>query len=118
MKPSKCFRHDMFPWKAVRANLSAINTSAHLRFIISLVARAGFAPAFRGYEPLVLSYATTAPEIRIRKWKWSGWQELNLRGHVPKTCGWPLPYTRTVGEGLSALPCLTFHTHHLAQRVH
>ena len=27
--------------------------------------------------------------------KWSGWQELNLRGHVPKTCGWPLPYTRT-----------------------
>src|SRR3984893_3516456 len=94
MKPSKCFRHDMFPWKAVRANLSAINTSAHLRFIISLVARAGFAPAFRGYEPLVLSYATTAPEIRIRKWKWSGWQELNLRGHVPKTCGWPLPYTR------------------------
>src|SRR6202166_3713737 len=26
--------------------------------------------------------------------KWSGWQELNLRGHVPKTCGWPLPYTR------------------------
>ena len=28
----------------------------------SLVARAGFAPAFRGYEPLVLSYATTAPQ--------------------------------------------------------
>ena len=28
-----------------------------------LVARAGFAPAFRGYEPLVLSYATTAPQI-------------------------------------------------------
>lgn len=26
--------------------------------------------------------------------EWSGWQELNLRGHVPKTCGWPLPYTR------------------------
>ena len=25
---------------------------------------------------------------------WSGWQELNLREHVPKTCGWPLPYTR------------------------
>src|SRR6476646_5649247 len=55
---------------------------------------AGFAPAFRGYEPFVLSYATTAPEISIRRWKWSGWQELNLRGHAPKACGWPLPYTR------------------------
>ena len=59
----------------------------------AMVARAGFAPAFRGYEPLVLSYATTAPQIQSKK-KWSGWQELNLRGHVPKTCGWPLPYTR------------------------
>src|SRR5579862_6909496 len=68
-----------------------------------LVARAGFAPAFRGYEPLVLSYATTAPTNRLSKENWSGWQELNLRGHVPKTCGWPLPYTRIVGEGLSAL---------------
>ena len=27
----------------------------------AVVARAGFAPAFKGYEPLVLSYATTAP---------------------------------------------------------
>ena len=27
---------------------------------------------------------------------WSGWQELNLRGHAPKACGWPLPYTRTL----------------------
>src|SRR3954471_19659485 len=34
---------------------------------------------------------------------WSGWQELNLRGHVPRTCGWPLPYTRMLGEGLAAL---------------
>src|SRR5580693_3877732 len=33
----------------------------------TLVARAGFAPAFRGYEPLVLSYATTAPQISKRK---------------------------------------------------
>ena len=32
--------------------------------------------------------------------KWSGWQELNLRGHVPKTCGWPLD------------------AHYLAQRVY
>jgi hypothetical protein len=39
--------------------------------------------------------------------RWSGWQELNLRGHVPKTCGWPLPYTRTVGEGISALSAFT-----------
>ena len=31
---------------------------------------------------------------RRKHQKWSGWQELNLRGHVPKTCGWPLPYTR------------------------
>ena len=65
-----------------------------------MVARAGFAPAFRGYEPLVLSYATTAPQLLKN---WSGWQELNLRGHVPKTCGWPLPYTRIMGEGLLAL---------------
>src|SRR5215813_4158939 len=28
---------------------------------------------------------------------WSGWQELNLRGHAPKACGWPLPYTRNSG---------------------
>jgi hypothetical protein len=40
--------------------------------------------------------------------KWSGWQELNLRGHVPKTCGWPLPYTRIMGEGFSALSCFPF----------
>jgi hypothetical protein len=44
-----------------------------------------FAPAFRGYEPLLLSYATTAPQLQMKKW--SGWQELNRRGHVPKTCG-------------------------------
>src|SRR6266851_5051207 len=50
--------------------------------------------------------------------KWSGWQELNLRGHVPKTCGWPLPYTRIVGKGFSALPRLPFHANDLAQRVH
>jgi hypothetical protein len=50
--------------------------------------------------------------------KWSGWQELNLRGHVPKTCGWPLPYTRIKGEGLAALSCLPLHADHLAQRVH
>src|SRR5215831_15428368 len=50
--------------------------------------------------------------------KWSGWQELNLRGHAPKACGWPLPYTRIVGEGLSALPRLPLHAHTLAQRVY
>src|SRR5579883_2141974 len=81
----------------------------------NLVARAGFAPAFRGYEPLVLSYATTAPQLLEI---WSGWQELNLRGHAPKACGWPLPYTRTVGEGVLALSGLPLHTNDLAQRVH
>src|SRR5207248_8065981 len=50
--------------------------------------------------------------------RWSGWQELNLREHVPKTCGWPLPYTRIMGEGLSALSCLALHTDNLAQRVY
>src|SRR5947207_15479897 len=50
--------------------------------------------------------------------RWSGWQELNLREHVPKTCGWPLPYTRIMGEGLSALSCLSLHANHLAQRVY
>src|SRR5262249_59645971 len=49
---------------------------------------------------------------------WSGWQELNLRGHAPKACGWPLPYTRIVGESLSALSGLALHAHNLAQRVH
>src|SRR5579864_9379774 len=50
--------------------------------------------------------------------EWSGWQELNLRGHAPKAWGWPLPYTRIVGEGLSALPCLPLHADHLATSVH
>ncbi len=40
------------------------------------------------------SYCNEATNPRNAKKKWSGWQELNLRGHVPKTCGWPLPYTR------------------------
>src|SRR5258707_12655621 len=52
--------------------------------------------------------------------KWCRWQELNLRGHVPKTCGWRLPYPRIwwskLREGLSALSCLA--ADHLAQRVH
>src|SRR5882724_1479937 len=49
------------------------------------------------YCPSLLSRHKTHIE------RWSGWQELNLRGHVPKTCGWPLPYTRIVKEGVSAL---------------
>ena len=48
-------------------------------------------------EVMSLSYCPTLlprhKPANARK-KWSGWQELNLRGHVPKTCGWPLPYTR------------------------
>src|SRR5260221_5196366 len=67
-------------------------------------------------RPLVLSYATPPQIAKVRKW--SGWQELNLRGHVPKTCGWPLPYTRIKGEGLSALSGLSLHADHLAQRVY
>jgi hypothetical protein len=42
------------------------------------------------YCPTLLPRHKSANPTR----KWSGWQELNLRGHVPKTCGWPLPYTR------------------------
>jgi hypothetical protein len=29
-----------------------------------------------------------------------------------------MSYSRIVGEGLSALPCLSLHADHLAQRVH
>ena len=43
---------------------------------------------------------------------------MNLREHVPKTCGWPLPYTRIMREGLSALSQLPLHADNLAQRVH
>src|SRR5580700_4409743 len=68
------------------------------------------------YESVIFSFGAKVPPRKHKKW--SGWQELNLRGHVPKTCGWPLPYTRIMGEGLSALSCLPLHTHHLAQRVH
>jgi hypothetical protein len=34
-----------------------------------------------------------------------------------KTCGWPLTYTRIMGEGFAALSCLPLHADHLAQRV-
>lgn len=44
---------------------------------------------------LVAAHAAGTLRIEI----WSEWQELNLREHVPKTCGWPLPYTRTGGHG-------------------
>ena len=53
-------------------------------------------------EVMGLSYCPTL--LPRHNKKWSGWQELNLRGHVPKTCGWPLPYTRIVGEGLFSPP--------------
>src|ERR1051326_296294 len=65
---------------------------------------------------IVLRYYGATKQLTHKKW--SGWQELNLRGHAPKACGWPLPYTRTVGEGLSALPGLSLHADHLAQRVY
>src|SRR6266404_3221280 len=44
------------------------------------------------YESVIFSFGVNVPPRKHKKW--SGWQELNLRGHVPKTCGWPLPYTR------------------------
>jgi hypothetical protein len=44
------------------------------------------------YESVNSSFGANVPPRKHKKW--SGWQELNLRGHVPKTCGWPLPYTR------------------------
>src|SRR5579872_1628016 len=72
-------------------------------------------------ELLELSHFSVSPQISQLKKNWSGWQELNLRGHVPKTCGWPLPYTRIslskLGEGVAALSCLALHADHLAQRV-
>ncbi len=43
---------------------------------------------------------------------------MNLRGHVPETCGWPPPYTRSEGEGVSTLPGLALHADYLAQRVY
>src|SRR5437016_10020423 len=68
------------------------------------------------YESVIFSFGA---HVSHRKHtKWSGWQELNLRGHVPKTCGWPLPYTRIMGEGLSAPSGLSLHAHHLAQRMY
>ncbi len=36
---------------------------------------------------------------------WSGWQELNLREHAPKACGWPLPYTRILVARHGIEPC-------------
>ena len=77
-------------------------------------------------EVMSLSYCPTLlprhKSVDAKHKKWSGWQELNLRGHVPKTCGWPLPYTRIwlsqIREGLAALSCLALHAHHLAQCVY
>src|SRR5580700_11526326 len=66
-------------------------------------------------RPQVLSYATPLQIAKVRKC--SGWQELNLRGHVPKTCGWPLvvPAQATVSDPLVRSPAqaLRIHTHEL-----
>src|SRR6266487_199236 len=62
------------------------------------VARVGCSPAFRGHGPLVLSYATTAPEIAQCKENWSGWQGVESAWTCAKTCGWPLPYILVVGR--------------------
>ena len=45
------------------------------------------------YASFQVSHPSTSSQ-RSSVNKWSVWQELNLRGHLPKTCGWPLPYTR------------------------
>ena len=66
-------------------------------------------------EPLVLSYATAAPQLLRKR---AGCREVNLRGHVPETCGWPLPYTRIIGEGFSALSRLALYADNLTQRVY
>ena len=47
-----------------------------------------------GAGPLSLLDLSQIKRLSQRTKKWSGWQELNLRGHVPKTCGCPLAYTR------------------------
>src|SRR5438128_11232077 len=59
-----------------------------------------------------LSYCPTLlPRHKSPNTKWSGWPELNLRGHVPKTCGWPLPYTRILVARHGVEPCpLAFQT--------
>ena len=64
------------------------------------------------FHMLLSKCLTPAPRHKgARLNKWSGWQELNLRGHAPKTCGWPLPYTRTLvaRHGIEPYP-LAFQT--------
>src|SRR5215469_12466867 len=58
-------------------------------------------------KSIVAWYGSIFPlSVRITHTEsWSGWQELNLRGHVPKTCGWPLPYTRTLAARHGIEPC-------------
>jgi hypothetical protein len=45
---------------------------------VNFVVRAGFAPAARGYEPLVLSYATTTPQIHNARKNGPGGRKLML----------------------------------------
>ena len=55
-------------------------------------------------EVMSLSYCPTLLPRHTSE-NWSGWQELNLRGHAPKACGWPLPYTRTLVARHGIEPC-------------
>src|SRR5437899_1704601 len=71
-----------------------------------LVARAAFAPASRGYELLVLSYATTAPQITQRK------KMVRVAGVEPAwTCAQDMWVAATLhpdcGEDFSALSLFT-----------
>ncbi len=70
--------------------------------------------------PISPSYCPTLPprhKSANAKWKWSGWQELNLREHVPKTCGWPATLHPDLKRGPSALSCLALDADNVAQRV-
>src|SRR5262245_21634153 len=49
------------------------------------------------YECAVHLYVQSTGETMVRG------QELNLRGHAPKACGWLLPYTRTRGASITRL---------------
>jgi hypothetical protein len=66
----------------------------------------------------IIRICSTSSRVYPR-WKlWSGWQELNLRRHVPKTCGGPLHYTRICWGGLLQPPPVLAHAHHLPQCMH
>ncbi len=66
-----------------------------------LVARAGFAPAFRGYEPLVLSYATTARPKNMDR-NWSALAD-DFRTFMAEAT-WPLPLSDSLVQVFEPRP--------------